>query len=322
VFLIDRSNDDRAIFSDWLNRQTHDRTIKLLFESFINFALGIHSNQVSYRDVRAFFRSLVRYGLPGIPVGGCRLLIQHLADFIVARGGEIRTGVDVVRITTNPTGERAGGVRFHDRHTRADVSVDASVIVSNVGPEATQALLEGHSLRVLDGEAAPPKAAGLKLHIVSDRSLIPHNGIMFCLDTRRICGMVEVSRSVPSVVPPGMHMIDTFQVLSSDSLVDERTLAEADLRDIFGAAVFDRHCRVVRASAFSGRWPVNHAMQGSDLHNQEPIPGLLMVGDAYKPSGHIMVEGVASSVDRIARRLASAKPKPTVSPTREAHLRQ
>jgi hypothetical protein len=104
---------------------------------------------------------------------------------------------------------------------------------------------------------------------------------------------------VPSVVPAGMHMIDTFQVMRSDSLTEERDLAIADLRDIFGAD-FDRHCRIVRTSAFRSRWPVNQARQGLDLHDQEPIPGLLLVGDAYKPKGYTMVEGVAAGVRRIS----------------------
>ena len=61
---------------------------------------------------------------------------------------------------------------------------------------------------------------------------------------------------------------------------------------------------MVRASAFRGRWPVNQARQGFDLPDQEPLPGLLMVGDAYKPTGQMMVEGVAGGVRRIVPRLA------------------
>ncbi|HET6320032.1 MAG TPA: hypothetical protein VFG86_26545 [Chloroflexota bacterium] len=43
-----------------------------------------------------------------------------------------------------------------------------------------------------------------------------------------------------------------------------------------------------------------------DLVDQEPIGGLIMVGDGYKPSGQIMVEGVAGGVRRIAPRLRAA----------------
>jgi hypothetical protein len=228
--------------------------------------------------------------MPGTPVGGCAALVRDLVEFIRAHRGDVRTGVEVVRIRAQ---DRVRGVELRDRHTRATEAIDTPLVVSDAGPEATGALL-GRDVLVDD----LPKAAGLKLHIVSDTSLIPHNGVMLCLGLRRVSGMVEVSRAVPSVVPPGLHMIDTFQVMRSDSMVAERDLALADLRDVFGDD-FDRHCRIVRSSAFRGRWPVNQARQGCDLLDQEPLPGLIMVGDAYKPAGHIMVEGVAAGVNRV-----------------------
>jgi hypothetical protein len=105
--------------------------------------------------------------MPGTPVGGCAAVTETLADFIVERG------------------------------------VYAPMVVSDAGPGVTRSLLGEADQVALDDGVLVPKAAGMKLHIVSDRSLIPHNGIMLCLDTRRISGMVEVSRAVPSVAPPG-----------------------------------------------------------------------------------------------------------------------
>jgi phytoene dehydrogenase-like protein len=208
--------------------------------------------------------------------------------------------VEVVKILTHDCTGAVQGVQIRNRRSGESTCLRARLVVSNLGPEATQELLRRDgctSASVLEPTRQLHKAAGVKLHVASDRSLIPHNGIMFCLGMRRISGMVEVSRAVPSVAPPGMHMINTFQVPGSDSLVEERELAIADLRDIFGQD-FDRHCQIVRTSAFRSRWPVNQAIQGQDLRNQAPLPGLVMVGDAYKPSGHIMVEGVAASVAR------------------------
>src|SRR5204862_2905072 len=100
------------------------------------------------------------------------------------------------------------GVTVRDRQTRQLQTLAAPLVVSDAGAEATRDLLPE-----LPEIPPAPKAAGLKLHVVSDRSMIPHNGVMLCLATRRVSGMVEVSRSVPSVVPPGKHMIDTFQVM-------------------------------------------------------------------------------------------------------------
>jgi len=292
-------------FSAWLARFTEDRGIHLFFESFVQFAVSVRSHQITFGEMRAIHQNVLRCGMPGTPVGGCAGVIERLSDFIRRSGGDIRTGVEVVRILADKVAERVHGVEFRERRSRATLSVQSAFVVSDAGPEATSALL-GHSSRQLTADAADlPKAAGLKLHIVSDRSLIPHNGIMLCLDTRRISGIVEVSRSVPSVVPRGMHMLDTFQVMRSDNLTEERDLAIADLKDVFGSDVFD-HCRIVRTSAFKSRWPVNHAMQGFDLRDQEPIRGLVMVGDAYKTRGHIMAEGVADGVRRVAPKLRLA----------------
>jgi phytoene dehydrogenase-like protein len=291
-------------FPEWLARQTDDELIYRIFERFIHFALSIQPDQMLYREMRAIFRSLRRYGMPGIPVGGCKSVIENLADFITARRGTIRADTEVVEILFDRESDRVTGVRFRDRQTGCEEIAYGRKLISDIGPEATVKLIGDAPDRLLTRfPTTYTRASGLKLHIVSDKSLIPHNSIMFCLDTKRICGMVEVSRAVPSVTPPGMHMIDTFQVWMSDDFVVERDLAIEDLRQVFGSD-FDRHCRIARASAFRGKWPVNHIIQGQDAEDQEPIPGLLMVGDAYKPSGHIMVEGVAASVSRLSETLA------------------
>jgi phytoene dehydrogenase-like protein len=287
-------------FSEWLASQTRDRAISHFFESFVQFAVSVRADQISFGELSAIHRNVLRYGMPGIPVGGCGSLVRDLTDFIRSRRGDIRTGVEVRRILTETPTRRVHGVEFRDRHTRETHSIRVPMVVSDAGPEATRDLLDGAGGDVMDSVDELPKAAGLKLHIVSDRSLIAQNGIMLCLDTRRVSGMVEVSRSIPSVVPAGFHMIDTFQVMRTDCLTEERDLAVADLRDVFGDD-FDRDCRIVRTSAFRSRWPVNQARQGCDLLDQQPLPGLVMVGDAYKPTGHIMAEGVAAGVSRAAR---------------------
>ena len=50
-------------------------------------------------------------------------------------------------------------------------------------------------------------------------------------------------------------------------------------------------------SAYRGEWPVNRIAQGADVPSNTPVQGLYLVGDAVKPSGYLMVEGVAQSVN-------------------------
>ena len=293
-------------FRDWVETRTSDPTLRRLFERFTHFALSIRPEEVAYGEMRAVLWNVVRHGLPCAPLGGCAALVEQVAAYIVTRGGTVVTDTVATQIVLDETG-RVCALQSKDRRTGREETTRVRQVISDAGPVVTAQLLGPYVPAALRAAERAPIARGLKLHVLSDRSLIPHNGIMFCLDTQRISGIVEVSQSVPSLVPPGMHMLDTFQVPMSDDFALERQLAIEDLRCVFGAD-FDRHCRVVRLSSFRGAWPVNRAVQGQDSCGQEPVPGLIMVGDAYKPSGYMMAEGVAASVRRIAPILARSTP--------------
>ena len=84
--------------------------------------------------------------------------------------------------------------------------------------------------------------------------------------------------------------------MQSSNVEEEKSLALADLRMLFGEA-FEKHCRILTMSAYRGEWPVNRIAQGEDLTPKTEVQGLYLVGDAVKPSGYLMVEGVAQSVN-------------------------
>jgi len=183
--------------------------------------------------------------------------------------------------------------------------------VSDIGPRATDGLLHNHKVtqaQVLkhqlthlpqedkSSESGLHEAVGLKIHILSDVSLIPHKGIMYCLDTQRIAGMVQPTNSDPRLAPPGKHLVISHQVIQSNNVEEERALALADLRMMFGET-FDKHCHILTMGTYRGEWPVNRIAQGEDAHAETETLGLYLVGDAVKPSGYLMVEGVAQSVN-------------------------
>jgi hypothetical protein len=134
------------------------------------------------------------------------------------------------------------------------------------------------------------------VHLLSDVSLIPHKGIMYCLDTQRIAGMVQPTNCDPRLAPAGKHLLISHQVIQGNNIEDEKRLALADLRMMFGDT-FDKCCRVLTMSAYRGEWPVNRIAQGADVPSDTAVQGLYLVGDAVKPSGYLMVEGVAQSVN-------------------------
>jgi len=315
-------------FGAWLRPLVSPRIFRM-YERFAEFALSITLDDISYEEGRAVIAAIFAYGMPGVPRGGCAGVSAALVNLITAGGGELRPQAEVQALLT--TGTRVTGVRFVDRRTGQLITITARRVVTDCGPQATQALLAaGESLpltrspvkeggaKSAAGGTLPPRceaeaegkkrgdpvlatwaadarpARGFKLHVLSDVPLIAHRGILFCLDTARIAGLVQVSNADPSLAPPGKHLIITYQISDGDAR-REHELALADLRFLFGDR-FERHCTVLHASQFSGSWPVNRAIQGQDLRQPPALTGLYLVGDGCKPAGTMMAEGVAQSV--------------------------
>src|SRR5205085_7250637 len=116
---------------------------------------------------------------------------------------------------------------------------------------------------------------------------------------QRIAGMVQPTNCDPRLTPAGKHLLISHQVIppdQSDNIEQEKQLALADLHTLFGET-FDKHCRVLTMSTYRGEWPVNRIAQGADVAPETSVQGLYLVGDAVKPSGYLMVEGVAQSVN-------------------------
>jgi phytoene dehydrogenase-like protein len=313
-------------FDLWLERHINvERNPQLVafFERISRFALSLELHQVSTEEVIRTTKNMLRFGAPAIVQGGCGALTHHLEQHILQQHGTIQLSCEVLQILQEQG--CVSGVRIRQKASGAESILTAPLIVSDIGPRATNALLQNR--RVTQAEvlkkhgAAPPEqvdeevgavnyandaesaelalheAVGLKVHVLSDISLIPHKGIMYCLDTKRIAGMVQPTNSDPDLAPPGKHLLISHQVIQSNNVEEERSLALADLHMLFGEA-FDTHCRVLTMGTYRGEWPVNRIAQGEDAQPETTVQGLYLVGDAVKPSGYLMVEGVAQSVNR------------------------
>jgi phytoene dehydrogenase-like protein len=300
-------NQRKMPFDQWLERHIdikRNRELTAFFASISRFALSLELSQVSTEEVIKTTKNMLRFGAPAIVEGGCGALTKELEQYIVDHGGDLYLHFDVKQILQEDN--QVIGVRVCDKATDVDSLFLAPLIVSDIGPRATDALFNNH--RVTQAEVLKQKsdrsidtatvreAIGLKVHVLSDVSLIPHKGIMYCLDTQRIAGIVQPTNFDPSLAPSGKHLLISHQVIQSDDIEEEKRLARADLRLLFGEA-FEQHCRILTISAYRGEWPVNRIAQGADVPSSTSVEGLYLVGDAVKPSGYLMVEGVAQSVN-------------------------
>ena len=306
-----RASERDLPFDLWLARHIdvkRNRELTAFFERISRFALSLELHQVSTAEVIKTTKNMLRFGAPGIVEGGCGALTAALERWVLDRGADVYLRHDVLQILQ--AGGQVTGVRARNKTNGEELVLLAPLVVSDIGPRATNALLHNQQItqhEVLKMQAqpvearfsaldSPQEAVGLKVHLLSDVSLIPHKGIMYCLDTQRIAGIVQPTNCDPRLAPPGKHLLISHQVIQSDNIEEEKQLALADLRMLFGEA-FEKHCRILTMSVYRGEWPVNRVAQGADVTPDTSTQGLYLVGDAVKPSGYLMVEGVAQSVN-------------------------
>jgi phytoene dehydrogenase-like protein len=291
-----RTMRDNAPFGPWMRRHVHapkGARIHRLLERKMHFGLSAGPDDVPCHEVQRLFRNWHSRRRSGVLVGGCGRVIRALVECIERGGGTVRTRAEVSQILVRDGA--VCGVCARDRKHGGWFVQRTETVISDVGPKATATLLgEG----VLDEDMAAylanqREARGLKFHLSSDERLLPDAGVMFCLDTQRIAGVVQPSNADPSLAPPGKHMLISHQVMQSDDFAHERALGLADLRSLFG----DRF-EVLSVTAYRNGWPVNRAVQGHDV-TRLPVSGLYMVGDGCKAPGWLMVEGVARQVERV-----------------------
>ena len=315
-------------FAAWLEQRiskARSPELYAYFERICHFALSVDLTDVSYAEIRETTKNMFRYGAPGIVEGGCAAVTGALEQRVLQSGGELRLQHEVLAI--EHAGAAVTGVRVRDKRRGEELVLRAPLVISNISPQATQRLTAGGETprRLVTaaagkmaagrddadeahGGAAEPawrgplgmsaglrQASGLKVHLLSDVSVVPHKGIMYCLDTERIAGIVQPSNSDRRLAPPGKHLLITHQLMRGEDVNAEREAARADLRRLFGAD-FGTRVTVLTMSQYRGEWPVNRAVQGADVSTATGVAGLYLVGDAVKPSGYLMVEGVAQSV--------------------------
>jgi phytoene dehydrogenase-like protein len=269
---------------DMLDKYAKNSYVHDLTSAFINFSFSMSPSDLPWQEFCKFLDNLMMYKGPGIPYGGCRAVSHKLAEFVTIRNGSLLLQHKVTKIHLEN-----GHWIVEYLHNGIRNRLSTTKVISDIGSKQTKQLLQAN----FNFSNYPKVARGFKVQFLSPTSLIAHKGIMFCIGTKRISGIVQVSNADPGLAPPGYHLLNTFQIASSDAGT-EKTLAMEDLKIIF-PDTFDK-LKFLSAELFDNTWPVNRAAQGYDLRSQKLAENFYLVGDETKPSGFIMAEGVASSV--------------------------
>jgi phytoene desaturase len=188
-----------------------------------------------------------------------------------------------VRSLTVDNGMVNGAVISHDGR---DTVISCSVVVSDIGPSATMALVgEDHlpdDYRTMVKERSRP-CAMLAVNFASEDQLVSTPGMLSFGKTRRLCYVANFTELCPEMAPPGWNLYVGSSVPSPAvgdfDEAEETELLLADLRD---EIVGFEHARILSVVVTRDDWPPQRAVAGFDLPHTTPIANLWNVGDAVK----------------------------------------
>ena len=248
----------------------------LFLKAFLGWSLSVFPDQIRFGSIVPIYRQTERYRGPGIPVGGCRAVVEELAEIIRSNDGEIRRE----EVSALRAGERFG-VYGSERH-------EYDVVISNVGHKLTMELLGERygSIR--------PESRGVKYTIALDEPFIGHTGVLFTLGTR-IAGMNEVTNADENLGKK--HMLQAHQPLR-EGRKEEILAGLRELKEILRGYSYE----IIAIQSYRGDWPVNRVMAGFEESNHTPYENLYVVGDGAKGSD-IEVDGVALGVEKVLEEL-------------------
>jgi phytoene dehydrogenase-like protein len=297
--------DYQGSFGDWLRDMGMSDLVQKVYDRFCQFSLSTTVFEVPYPEGCKVTEMIFKYGLPGVPIGGAREVARQLGLAAEKAGVVIRKNTRALNLLLDE--DHICGATLYNRRQKETYRVEVPLIISNIGPGNTIRMCEEAGLSIDKNShfwpLPPPPATGFKLQVLSPKSLIEHDSIMFCLDTQRIAGVLQASNVDPNLAPPGKHLLISHQAThQGDDWLEERQLAMEDWHYLFGND-FD-NCEVLGSSHFPALFPVNWASQGYDLREQVfTEQGLWMVGDGLKPEGLMMVEGVAANAESVVRQI-------------------
>lgn len=270
---------DEQPLPDWLEAQGAGPVVRAAFHAITQAWMALNAHEVRADAFFDYLRAQAGRGHHGIPPGGSRELAERLAEFVRSHGGEVRLDSRVAKLTAS--GGCVDGVLLRD-----GTRLTSDVVVSDLGVEATAALLPDELGRRLPAEADVPTAPGITCYIASREPFFDHPAVV-TVGTRCVCLASTPTLVAPELAPPGWHYTETISTFASsaddaDSKGElERHLADVD--DLLPG--WRERGRLLKHQTYRGAWPVYRAWPGHDPQDRLPLPGLALVGDSVKPAG-------------------------------------
>jgi len=286
---------EKLSFRDWLSQYTDDARVIELFHALTSAISTVNDYEYPVSHWFRYVSSAGQGGMPyhGIAPRGNIELAETLASTVRERGGDVWTNCPAQQIIIKE-GMVSGLAIMKDGK---EIDVEASVLISNIGPAQTVELAGRNNLPddyVKQADSLRP-APIVHTLVASDKPLVSHSGTLLIVGARRIVAGIPMTQYCPELAPPGQHMMVIWGTPASClQHVDKEEEARVNLQDIREVFPdFDKHCRILRMDVrdIDDDFPALRSWMGYDMPQGTPIPNLYHVGDAVKPFGW---EGLAA----------------------------
>ena len=298
--------DDELTTAQWVSKFTKNEGVHGIFQNMCASVFAVSSEDLPARVFLTYFTRKSAFKRFGFHPEGTIGLWRGLAGVVESNGGEVWLSTEVTRIVTD--GEMVTGVEVR-RHGET-VDIVAPVVVSDVGPAATVALLGVDNVpddyRELVQRGDRPTAM-ISVNFASQERLIEVPGMLSFAKSRRLAYVSNFTDVCPEMAPEGWNLyVGTAVPKPSVGDFDEEAETElllADLRDAIDN--FDQRARILNIAVTRDGWPPQRAVAGFDLPHDTPFTGLWNVGDGVKEYANGGTTACAETAQLVVEEIAA-----------------
>ena len=275
--------EDEISTADWVRKYTKNEGVHGIFRNMCASIFAVGSEDLPARVFLTYFTRKSAFKRFGFHPEGTIGLWKSLAAAVERDGGTIWLSTPATRILTE-AGKVTGVEVWRGGQT---VQVTAAVVVSDVGPAATVALLGAENVpadyQELVTRGDRPTSM-ISVNFASRERLVDVPGMLSFSKSRRIAYIANFTDLCPEMAPEGWNLyVGTSVPDNPTGEFDEKAETELllqDLRDNIDD--FDARARILNVAVTRDGWPPQRAVAGFDLPHDTPIAGLWNVGDGVK----------------------------------------
>jgi phytoene desaturase len=301
--------EDELTTAQWVSKYTKNEGVHGIFRNMCASVFAVGSEDLPARVFLTYFTRKSAFKRFGFHPQGTIGLWRGLAGVVESHGGEVWLSTPVTKIVS-----AAGAVTGVEvLRSGENLPITAPVVVSDVGPAATVALLGEENVprdyQDLVKKGDRPTAM-ISVNFASAERLVDVPGMLSFAKSRRLAYIANFTDTCPEMAPEGWNLyVGTSVPKPSMGDFDEAAETEfllADLRhNIEG---FDHRARILSIAITRDDWPPQRAVAGFDIGHDTPFAGLWNVGDAVKEYANGGTTACAETAQLVVDKIVAAHP--------------